>query len=339
MDCCTNKESTMMHRVRSYFAAGVAGVIALAAAPALGQGCCTPNSGKQASAPASDPPGKVTPAVLDLRVEGMCCEHSASAITTALKGLDGVRTVDISFERGGGVVGYDPARADPARIVEAVRAIKRMSGKGSYEAGRNLPAERVTLYEVPLVCPAAPQIGCGSLAKPTLAALEDNTGVAEAWLNRAGTVLAVVWTEGATNDQRAGAARLLADRLPAAPKEVAGAEREKRLGEFLRVSGWYRGAAVDRLSEHEAGVIAARLVRRVRAEVPLDDAKADALARAIEAAMKERFTDKSAAAKKLSVEQLTDAMIQAARPDLDEKGLAALRTALAAGLRPRAGEQ
>jgi hypothetical protein len=54
-------------------------------------------------------------------------------------------------------------------------------------------ADRISLFKVPLQCPAAPQIGCGSAAKPILLELERETGVAEAWLNRVGTTLAVVW--------------------------------------------------------------------------------------------------------------------------------------------------
>lgn len=51
----------------------------------------------------------------------------------------------------------------------------------------------VNVYEVPWVCPAAQQIGCGSHSKPVLLELEKNLGVSEAWLNRQGTAVAVVW--------------------------------------------------------------------------------------------------------------------------------------------------
>ncbi|MGH8162953.1 MAG: hypothetical protein ACREP1_01315, partial [Rhodanobacteraceae bacterium] len=34
------------------------------------------------------------------------------------------------------------------------------------------PLERVTIFQAPLRCPAAPQIGCGSAAKPILLELE-----------------------------------------------------------------------------------------------------------------------------------------------------------------------
>ena len=53
----------------------------------------------------------------------------------------------------------------------------------------------VTFYETPLVCNAAPEIGCGSRSKPVLLELEKNSAVKEAWLNRPGTVIAVVWKD------------------------------------------------------------------------------------------------------------------------------------------------
>src|SRR5688572_33421877 len=53
----------------------------------------------------------------------------------------------------------------------------------------------ITFYETPLVCNAAPEIGCGSRAKPALLELEKNPAVAEAWLNRPGTVIAIAWKD------------------------------------------------------------------------------------------------------------------------------------------------
>jgi hypothetical protein len=42
----------------------------------------------------------------------------------------------------------------------------------------------------------------------------------------------------------------------------------------LSGKGWYHAADVDRLSEEEAGIIAARLIRRVEAKTPLPKEKA-----------------------------------------------------------------
>ena len=55
----------------------------------------------------------------------------------------------------------------------------------------------ITFYDVPLVCGAAPAIGCGSRIKPLLMDLERQFAIEEAWLNRAGTIVAIVWSEAA----------------------------------------------------------------------------------------------------------------------------------------------
>src|SRR6266699_2293624 len=133
----------------------------------------------------------------------------------------------------------------------------------------------ISLYEAQLVCPAAPQIGCGSAAKPILLQLERDPNVSEAWLNRAGTIMAVVWKRSPAPKDRA---KLLQDVLPQQKvRELKGEAREQTLKGFLSASGWYRGAAVDRLSEEEAGIMAARLLRRMRELISLTDERANAL--------------------------------------------------------------
>jgi len=47
-----------------------------------------------------------------------------------------------------------------------------------------------------LVVLGATAEGCGVVAKPILAILAREPAVAEAWLNRNGTIVAVVWKEG-----------------------------------------------------------------------------------------------------------------------------------------------
>ncbi len=56
----------------------------------------------------------------------------------------------------------------------------------------NNPA-RIAFFQVPLVCEAAPQIGCGCRTKPLLAALGQHAMVSAAWLQRSGRTLAVQW--------------------------------------------------------------------------------------------------------------------------------------------------
>jgi hypothetical protein len=130
--------------------------------------------------------------------------------------------------------------------------------------------DRISLFEVSLQCRAAPQIGCGTASKPLLLQLEREPGVAEAWLNRAGTEIAVVWKPEAEAASRHNVAAKLTDDA----KEVQGEARDEAVKSFLSGKGWYRGADVDRLSEEEAGIIAARLIRRVEAKTPLPKEKA-----------------------------------------------------------------
>src|SRR5215468_12357918 len=134
------------------------------------------------------------------------------------------------------------------------------------EGAAHVTPDQISVFKVPLVCPAAPQIGCGSASKPILLDLEKQAGVLEAWLNRAGTRIAVVWKPDSNADaRRKVAAELKEDRAT----ELDGKSRDETVSNFLSGKGWYRGADVDRLSEEEADVIAGRLVRWVRERTTL----------------------------------------------------------------------
>ncbi len=151
-------------------------------------------------------------------------------------------------------------------------------------------ADRISVFKVPLVCPAAPWIGCGGASKPILLQLEREPGVLEAWLNRAGTKMAVVWKPGADGETRRNvAAELKEDRAI----ELQGESRDEAVKDFLSGKDWYRGAEVDRLSEEEAGVIAARLVRWVQAKTPLAKDKAEGLERTFTDVLRKDLTGKS----------------------------------------------
>src|SRR5215467_10559444 len=60
----------------------------------------------------------------------------------------------------------------------------------------------VSVFQVGWQCPAAPAIGCGSHAKPVLLKLQADPSVREAWLNRQGTMVAVVWNPDAKKKAR-----------------------------------------------------------------------------------------------------------------------------------------
>jgi hypothetical protein len=111
--------------------------------------------------------------------------------------------------------------------------------------------EIITFYDVPLVCGAAPAIGCGSRAKPLLMDLEQRTAIKEAWLNRAGTIVAIVWS-GPTRTEEV--AKPVFERHEIQYRERG--DDRKTTGSFRIEGSWLRGAEVDRLSLEEAREIA-----------------------------------------------------------------------------------
>lgn len=55
-----------------------------------------------------------------LEVKGMSCGHCKMAVTGALKGLDGVSTVNVDLASGKVDVSYDEAKVDFSQMKEAV---------------------------------------------------------------------------------------------------------------------------------------------------------------------------------------------------------------------------
>jgi copper chaperone CopZ len=216
-------------------------------------------------------------------VEGMTCATCEVGVRYALKSVTGVESARVSAGTKTATVDYDPTKTHPEKLVAAINSTgyratlpheaslstsKTVQHESSEE--RNIAPERISLFKVSLQCPAAPHIGCGTASKPILLQLEQEPGVTEAWLNRPGTQIAVVWKPQAD----AAARRNVAAKLTDDAKEMEGEQRSESLQGFLSGKGWYRGADVDRLSEQEAGIIAARLIRRVEAKTPLPKEKA-----------------------------------------------------------------
>jgi hypothetical protein len=119
--------------------------------------------------------------------------------------------------------------------------------------------------------------------------------------------------------------------------ELKRSERAQPLRRFSSATGWHRADAMDQLSEEEAGIIAARLVRRVQAKTPLSKAKATTLRDSITGTLKERFTGSPERASR-SQEQERDDFLEKAAGYLNETELRSLRDAMDSGLRPLPGE-
>ncbi len=116
----------------------------------------------------------------------------------------------------------------------------------------------ITFYKTPLVCNAAPEIGCGSRSKPALLELEKNEAVKEAWLNRPGTVIAIVWKDKAKTDD---VVKPILDENNISFTELKETEVAPYKQTFRKTNLWYRGADVDKLSLEEASTIAQSAIK------------------------------------------------------------------------------
>jgi copper chaperone CopZ len=285
----------------------------------------------------------------------MSCATCEIAVRHALKRVDGVKSAHVGATTKTASVNYDSVKTNPEQLVAAINSSgyraslpNKMNESASMAKNKNTndtktdlapasapenaaapTADRISVFKVSLQCPAAPQIGCGSASKPILLDLERQPGVLEAWLNRAGTTIAVVWKAEANAETRRNVtAELKEDHAT----EIERESRDEELKDFLSGKGWYRGAAVDRLSEEEADVIAARLVRRVQAKTALAKDKAEGLQRALADAYRQRLTNKIGREQELSRFQ------DIGREYLEKDQMAILKEAIESGVLPLPNE-
>jgi hypothetical protein len=195
------------------------------------------------------------------------------------------------------------------------------------------------MFKVPLGCEAAAGLGCGVKAKPILQGLAREPDVAQAWLNRGGTMIAVLWGEGVAPKGRGERVRSILVQQGLAARELTGAAREGALREFSSGVDWYRGDTVDRLSTEEAGIIAARLVRRVMAKVPLSDDTTKTLLAAFVEVCRRQLIDRPLTSAQLRRKLIANEILQAGRQHLHGAAFKALQEAAALGHRPVRGEQ
>ncbi len=281
-------------------------------------------------------------------VKGWTCGSCAGATRIALKKLDGVEDVKTDHGKMEATVLYDDSKLTPEKMVQAieklgyratVKAVASSSGSSALSnksTAFDAPAypERVSLFEVPLECGAVEGLGCGSASKPILNALERDPRVREAKVNPAGTVLAVAWRD--PEQARSGAATVeaafQARNLETAP--LRGPARDQALKEY-ESGHWYGSADVDRLSEREARVIAARLVGRAKARLDLPPEKLAALTRDLSAGIATVLTrDKGDDCARDPLEELA----RIASKHLNPQQLAELRKAAGQGAGALPGE-
>lgn len=150
----------------------------------------------------------------------------------------------------------------------------------------------VSFYEVPLVCGAAPEIGCGSRIKPLFLDVQKEKSIYQAWTNREGTIIAIKWSEaeGATHEREA-IIQSLFDKHHIEAKLIDNSKQQEDLLLSMEQKGnnWLKGLAVDSLSHYEAGVIAATLTDFAREADLISDAEQSRIKPEIEAYFKKEL--------------------------------------------------
>jgi hypothetical protein len=134
----------------------------------------------------------------------------------------------------------------------------------------------VSFYKVNLVCNAAPDIGCGSRAKLVLIDLKKQESTKEAWLNRTGTIVAVVWKEKSEINNSKLVSNIFS-KHQLSYEEVKDEAREALVANFKSGEEWYEGKEVDKLSIEEAGRIADRIVKVLIENKMLPENKSSAM--------------------------------------------------------------
>ncbi len=278
-------------------------------------------------------------------VEGLSCVTCEIPVRHALRRIDGVKAAHVSAATKTATVDYEAAKTNPEQLIAAINSTgyraslpNKMNDSATVAKNKNTndtktglaTASTVSFFKVSLQCLAAPQIGCGSVSKPILLQLEKEQGVLEAWLNRAGTIIAVVWKPESDAEMLRNVTTELKE---AHAMEIQGESRDEALKDFLSGKSWYRGADVDRLSEEEAGIIAARWVRRVQAKTALAKDRAEGLQRALSDSLRKDLTGESA-----RQNQEPPRLEDVAREYLDQDQVRFLSEAIEKGVRPAPNE-
>jgi hypothetical protein len=191
----------------------------------------------------------------------------------------------------------------------------------------------VTFYRVPLKCEAAFHLGCGTLAKPVLLAIEGEKTVLEAWLNREGTMLAVVWSDPSAYRPNASQVLKVLRQFGLMASGLEESERREALSGFTSGKDWYRPIGLDRLSDEEARVIAARIIARLRRKMPMTLDQANRLETAIGVACARVLPDVSTTSASVRRHEIASAILDAGRAILGDLDFVVFAKAVALGHR------
>lgn len=189
-------------------------------------------------------------------IHGMTCAGCEDHVNNELSKVNGVLAYKTSYANKSSLVTFDKSRVDVKTIEAAINRTGYKVKNYNFMNAINA-AEIVSFYEAPLVCHAAPSIGCGSKAKFMLVDLEKHSdALTGAWLNKAGTVVAVKWDANTEESKKAEIINAVSTSHNIELTAVASPAAKDYANSFPKKSEWFRGKEVDQLSKEEAQIIA-----------------------------------------------------------------------------------
>lgn len=203
-------------------------------------------------------------------VKGMTCSGCEQHIEHAVGQLEGVNSVKASYDSGTATISFASSVVTDENIFDA---INQTGYKVVWEIGNmstiNNGDENISFYIVPLVCNAAPTIGCGSRAKPVLLDLQKDPGIKEARLNRSGNTIGVVWEAGTNSTLKHTVVTGIFEKHQIGAKELPADNYAAMLATFDQKENWLKDSEVDELSREEASFIADQIIKAVREKTAL----------------------------------------------------------------------
>jgi copper chaperone CopZ len=187
-------------------------------------------------------------------IHGMTCAGCEELINSALSKMPGVLSYNTSYASKSSLVTFDKSKIDVKSIEAGINKsgyrVKSFDFIASSKTG-------VSFYEAPLVCHAAPSIGCGSKAKFILIDLEKYANEVEgAWLGKVGTVVAVKWKANTEVSTQVKILNTISYLHNIEFKPVTLTEANNYAKTFPAKKEWFKGKEVDQLSKEEALIIA-----------------------------------------------------------------------------------
>jgi len=134
----------------------------------------------------------------------------------------------------------------------------------------NLEDRDISFFNVALVCGLAPNTGCGSRSKPVLNSFENSPNVKEAWLNREGNIIAVVWEKELKNDLKKEIVKAVFYKHKQNLDEVSSNEYQTVFTSFKTDGNWIKGDHIDNLIKEEASNFAKKIMSKIKSETTLN---------------------------------------------------------------------